>query len=168
MLIGSQYISLGIAVVTFLVALLPRNYSEENSRHGQHHLSIWPRLLRFPLFWIRLALVVMVIIQGLNPAWHYVSSSAGWWMEMNPYIEWLPHGTELPAKLGNPWRSLLVIGATWLIVCSLWIGITRRRSLQIILATLAGNAFLLAIIAGAQRLTQTNKILWFIDSPNQI
>lgn len=164
----SQYVSAGLAVVTFIVALWPRHYTELNSRVGAHHLSLWPRLLHFPLFWLGLLLMLYVTIQGLNPAWTFAEGHKMWWMQRINHIAWLPHGTIAPGLRGNPWTSLLVYGATWLTACSLWVGITRRRSLYILLLGLAINALLLAGIAFAQRLSNTNLILWFIKSPNQI
>ncbi len=149
MRLWAQYISIGLAALTFIIALIPRHYTDENSRTGSHHLSLWPRLLKFPLFWIGLLLLIYIAIQG-------------------PHIKWLPHGAESPIDWANPWRALMIYGSAWLLMCSLWIGITRRRALQIILVGLVSNGLLLAIIAAAQRLTGTNKILWFVDSPNQI
>lgn len=168
MRIWSQCIAAGLAIVTFIVAVLPRNYTQENSRSGSHHLSIWPRLLKFPVFWFGFCLMIYIVIQGLNPAWRYVQFNQSWWMEKIPHLTWLPHGTESPPRIGNQWRSLLVLGTAWLTACSIWIGITRRRSLQIILGGLVISAVLLAIVAAAQRLTHTNEILWWFKSPNQI
>ena len=168
MRLWAQYISISLATLTFIIALIPRHYTDENSRAGSHYLSMWPRLLKFPLFWIGLLLLIYIAIQGINPAWRYISTEKGWWMTGVPYIKWLPHGTESPIDWANPWRALMIYGSAWLLMCSLWIGITRRRALQIILVGLVGNGLLLAIVAAAQRLTGTNKILWFVDSPNQI
>lgn len=169
MRLWTQYISICIAVVTFVFAMLPRNYSEENSRNGrQHHLSMWPRLLRFPLFWIGLIILGYIAIQGINPAWVHTPTEKGWTMKRLPHIDWLPHGTLSPIERGNPWRILLTYGSVWLCACSLWVGITRRRSLQIILLGLVSSALLLALVAAAQRITETNKVLWFVSSPNQI
>jgi len=93
MRIWSQFTFSGIALLTFIVAILPRNYTEENSRAGRHHLSIWPRLVKFPLFWLGGILMIYMAAQGLNPAWRYVVSSFGWWMESMPHIKWLPDVT---------------------------------------------------------------------------
>ena len=168
MRLWAQIISIVLAALIFIVALIPRSYTDENSRTGSHYLSMWPRLLRFPLFWIGALLLIYIAIQGLNPAWRYVSTDQGWWMTRITYINWLPHGTESPLDWANPWRALMIYGSAWLLMCSLWIGITRRRALQVILVGLVSNGLLLAIVAAAQRLTGTNKILWFVDSPNQI
>lgn len=168
MRLWAQIISIVLAALIFIVALIPRSYTDENSRTGSHYLSMLPRLLRFPLFWIGALLLIYIAIQGLNPAWRYVSTDQGWWMTRITYINWLPHGTESPLDWANPWRALMIYGSAWLLMCSLWIGITRRRALQVILVGLVSNGLLLAIVAAAQRLTGTNKILWFVDSPNQI
>lgn len=164
----TQAVNAGLALATFIVAAWPRNYTEFNSPAGPHRWTIWPRLLRFPLFWLGACLMLYIAIQGFNPAWAYQTDGKIWWMHQINHILWLPHGTQAPILYGNPWRSLLVDGAVWLTACALWAGITRRRSLHILLVGLAVNALLLSAVAFAQRLTKTNEILWFIKSPNQI
>lgn len=165
----SHWIGCSLAVVAFIVALWPRHYTEANSRQGRFHLTMWPRLLRFPLFWAGLLLLAYITIQGFNPAWTWMANEKGaWWMQRIPHVEWLPHGTISPLKMGNPLSGLMIYGAGWLTLCAIWVGVTRRRSLQIILYGIAANALLLAGLAIAQRLTGTDKILWFQESPNQI
>ena len=64
----AQWISLGFAVLGFGVSLLPRRYTEEETGSNAFRLVMWPRLAKFPLWWLGLALLALVTIQGLNPA----------------------------------------------------------------------------------------------------
>jgi hypothetical protein len=51
-------------------------------------------------------------------------------------------------------------------VCSLWIGITRRRSLQVLFTVIAANGLALAVFGLGQRLLGNGKIFGFFESPN--
>ncbi len=61
---------------------------------------------------------------------------------------------------------MLVLGSAWLTVCTVWVGFTRRRSLQVLLLVVAANGLALAVLGIAQRLAGNGKIFWFYDSPN--
>lgn len=162
----SQAISLALAVLGFAVALTPRNYTEDFSSAGRFRLVMWPRLLRFPIFWAGLLLLAYIVVGGLNPAWTYVSDSRGWWMESRPHVAWLPSGVDGRFFFGGgPWRTLIVYASGWLVVCTLWIGITRRRTAQFLLITLVVNGLLLALLAFAQRITGSHRIFWLVTSP---
>lgn len=164
--VWSQWVSLGIAAVTFILAVAPRNYRGDLAEDGRpFRLIHWPRLLRFPLFWIGGTFLAYILVQALNPAWRYEHTTEAWWLRRIPHLTYLPHGMETPFALANPWRSLLIYGSTWLTVCSLWVGITRRKSLRIIFETLAVNAFILALVGLAERGDHADKILWFWHPP---
>jgi hypothetical protein len=161
----AQWISLGFGVAEFALALRPRHYTEEFSGEGNFILYPFPKLWRFPIFWSGLALLLYVVIQALNPAYHYVLKGRAWWMEPMAHINWLPAGTAVPFEIAGQWRALLVWTPAWLAVCSIWIGFTRRRTLQYFFTILAANGFALAVLAIAQRMTGARLMYWFWQSP---
>lgn len=156
----SQITAAALACCTFILSLCPRNYSDALATNGEFVLQTWPRLLRFPLFWLGLALLALLIVQGCNPAWAFQHDGRAWWMRRVTHIEWLPTGVSTPFERYNVWRSFLVFAAVWLTLCALWIGITRRRTLQLMLAVLLGNAVLLALVGFVHRLSGEAKVLW--------
>ncbi len=164
MRLWSQYIVGGLALLAFAVALIPRNYTNEHHAGGSFHLRTWPKLMRFPIFWLGLIYFVIILIQIANPAWQVVSSEKGWWLQRIEYIRWLPHGVaDTPASMMNGWRTMLIQGAAWLLVCALWIGVTRRKTSRILITTIALNGVAIALILFLQRLTGTRELLWFVD-----
>ena len=167
MRLWAQWISLGFAGVGFVLALVPREYSEEHTGSNRFRLIMWPKLIKFPLFWIGLALLAYITLQGLNPSWQYTRHPAGgWYIVPIANIEWLPTSVRAPFKIAGPWRQLLIYGAAWLTVCTLWVGFTRRRTVQLLLITLAANGLALAVFGIAQRMLGNERIFWFVTSPN--
>src|SRR5258708_28936293 len=53
----AQISSLALAAIGFAVALMPRNYTEEDTGSNSFRLIMWPKLVRFPLFWLGFMLV---------------------------------------------------------------------------------------------------------------
>jgi len=163
----AQALSLLFALAGFFIALAPRNYTEQFTASGNFRLLTWPKLVRFPVFWAGLLVLIYIVVQGLNPAWAYVNDPRGWWMEPRPHVGWLPSGTEGPFFFGGgPWRTLIVYASAWLVVCSIWIGFTRRRTAQLFVTALAANGFALAVFALVQRLTTRTRMFWFWQPPN--
>jgi O-antigen ligase len=156
----TQFISLGLAVTAFVVALVNRHYRGELAPSGDFKLIIWPKLIRFPLFWLGLLFLGYILVQALNPAWVYVSDGKAWWLERIPNIEWLPAGMVTPFKDMNAWRELMIYGTAWLLVCALWVGVTRRATIQWLLTIVAANGALLAVIGILQRVTHAKYMLW--------
>jgi O-antigen ligase len=163
MRVWSQWIALALAVAGFVVALWPRNYTEEHTGANRFRLIMPPKLLRFPLFWIGLLLLGLVATQALNPAWEYVLQGKTWWMQRIAHIEWLPSGVRVPFARWGPWRMLLIYGAIWLAVCAVWVGLTRRRSVQVLVAVIAANGLALSALGVTQRLLPNGKMFWFWD-----
>ncbi len=162
----TQWISLGLSAIGFILALLPRNYTEDQTSGNEFRLIMWPKLFKFPIFWLGAALLGLVATQALNPAWQYQTDGKGWWMTAIPHVGWLPTGVEAPFLKWNQWRMLVFYSAAWLTVCTIWIGLTRRRSVQALLFILAGNGLLIGVFGLAQRLLGNGKIFWFYESPN--
>ena len=160
----SQLASLVLSALAFAIALIPRRHTEEFSRDGRpsSHSSI-RRLIAFPGFWLGAFTLGYALIQALNPAWTYKEGTGGeWWMEPIAYTAWLPTGASTPFEDWSSWRSLIVWSSAWLLVCSLWIGVTRRASIRALLVILAVNGAILALLGVLQKVAGNGKILWFI------
>jgi O-antigen ligase len=159
----AQLISLGLAVPSFVLALWPRNYRGEFTQGSDFRLHTWPRLLRFPIFWGGLLFLGYILAAALNPAWEHVSTGIVWFIKSVPgHITWLPTSIDAPFERMNAWRVLVIMSSTWLLVCALWIGLTRRVSVHALLVVLVVNGSLLGLIAILQKMTEAKAMLWFI------
>ena len=161
----SQFVTLGLSLIAFGIALVPRQYTEAYAREGEFKLVMWPKLMRFPIFWLGLALLLYMTMQGLNPSWAYHMRDTTWWMEPVDHLKWLPTGMTAPYAEMNALHTIILYAAPWLTACALWVGITRRVTLVGLLATLAVNSGLLAVVGALQKVAGNGKILWFIDPP---
>ena len=112
-----EIISLGLAVVGFALALVNRHYTPEHAREGEFKLVMWPKLARFPIFWLGLALMLFMAVQGLNPSWKYAYANQSWRMVPIPHLSWLPTGMDTPMTAGsdiriwevmNVWRMMII------------------------------------------------------------
>jgi hypothetical protein len=129
---------------------------------------MWPRLAKFPIFWIGLALLGYIALQGFNPGWIYETNGKTWWMRKIEAKRWLPTGVIAPFAKYNQWRMLLIYGSGLMTVCAIWVAFTRRRTVQLFLITLAVNGLLIAVLGVAQRISGATKIYWLFDSPNAL
>jgi O-antigen ligase len=164
--VWSQFMSLGFAALAFGVALINRQYRGELAPQGDFKLIMWPKLIRFPIFWLGLLLLGYILIQALNPAWTYVQEGTRWWLEPLDHISWLPAGMETPYKDMNPWRVLVIYGSAWLLVCALWVGITRRAAIQTLLTVVVINGAVFSIVGILQKVTGAKFILWGLKEAN--
>lgn len=165
MRLWAQIPSLVLALAGFVLALVPRNYTEEHTGANRFRLVMWPKLIRFPLFWLGLAFLGYVALQALNPAWEYRTDGQVWWMRPLTPTPWLPAGVDVPFATGGPWRMLTIYTSVWLTVCTLWVGFTRRRTLQRLLIAVAINGVALAALGLAQKLLPNGKMFWFWPPP---
>lgn len=166
MYLWSQIPSLVLSLLAFGLALWPRNYTEEFTPEGSFRLLMWPKLKNFPIFWLGLLFLGTIVVQALNPNWQFMQGDQGWWMQACDFVNWLPHGAAGPRWImTNPWRELLVYASAWLLVCALWVGVTRRRTLQLLLTVLIVNAGLLAVFGIAQRALGADKMFWIWPQP---
>ena len=161
-----QIISLSLAGLSFVLSLLPRNYTPEHTGAASFRLLTFPKLLKFPVFWLGLALLGLVAAQALNPAWIHETDGKLWWARKIPCLEWLPTGVDTKFAHGGPWRMLVIYASAWLTACAVWVAFTRRRTVQLLFMTLAFNGLLLALFGIAQRLLGNGKMFWFFESPN--
>ena len=66
--VWSQVTALSLSLLALLLALWPRFYSSDLTEGPEFHLRSWPRLIRFPLFWLGLALLGYIALQAANPS----------------------------------------------------------------------------------------------------
>lgn len=190
----SQLTSLGLSAVGMVLALIPRRYDgdygvpmgtrkpetgdlkpESRSRSAQSsglrsqvsgfRLTPWPRLLRFPLFGIGFALLAYIVVQGLNPSWVWERNEKVWWLRRVNDIAWLPTSIDTPFERFNLWRQFIIYTTAWLTVCALWVGITRRKSLHILLGVLVANAMVLGLVGFVHKASGVSKLLWLREFP---
>lgn len=163
--VWAQALSAGLATLAIGVALLPRTYEVPGAGGTSVRYFPWRKLFAFPLFWCGLALLVYVALQALNPAWTYHRNAREWWLVPRPHLAWLPTSVDAPFEQMNAWRKVMIWSAPWLAVCAAWIGITRRIGAQALVATLAANGTLVAVLGILQSLSGTRKIYWQLDFP---
>lgn len=189
--VWSQATALGLSVLGFVVALWPRTYEGEHAilfsnqqpavggqrsfahnqepithnRAGAYRVSAMPRLLRFPLFWLGLILLAYIGLQAWNPSWVWTRNATSWWLVRVNDIEWLPTSIETPFARFNLWRQFIIYATVWLTVCALWIGITRRRTLHILLGILVANACILGVLGFVHKAVKETKVLWLQEFP---
>jgi len=187
----SQISALGLAALGFAVALWPRvydgdhgisfraerseignlkpegsNISGPRSQLSGFRINPLPRLLKFPLFWLGLALLAYLGLQALNPSWIWERSATTWWLRRVNDIPWLPTSIDTPYERFNLWRQFIIYTTVWLTVCALWIGITRRKTLHILLGVLVANACILGLIGFVHKASGAEKLLWLQAFPN--
>jgi O-antigen ligase len=165
----AQLVSFGLALVGLAIAFWPREDSDRGAadeRTGTSGGTGGRKLRSFPIFWLGIAGALFVGVQMLNPAWRYTQSAGAYWLIAVPHLDWLPHGiAQAPFATANAGRVMLMLASPWLVACSLWIGITRRRSAIALLTALALNGVVIAAIALLQRLTHATELLWHWPAP---
>jgi O-antigen ligase len=162
----SQCTSLALAAIGFAVAARPRRYTEADANGNAVQVQVRPlqRLWHFPVFWIGLALLAYIAIQGFNPAFRYKENAAYCWLEPLARVSWLPAGMDVPFTTAGPWRALIVHASVWLALCTVWIGFTRRLTFRLLFTFLVANGVLLAFLGLAQLLTHAPGIFWTVKS----
>lgn len=161
----AQVVSLGIGLLALLLALVTRRYTGELAPQGQFRLVMWPRLVRFPVFWLGLVLFAYVLVQALNPSWTRVSAPPVWYIQSQEHVAWLPNGVDAPFERMNAWRMLCFWGGAWALGCALWTGVTRRAAVIALVNVLIVSAVVMAIVAIAGKISGATKIFWFIPAP---
>lgn len=157
----AQMTALVLSVAAIVVAVQRRIYDEPYVRTERFMLYPLHKLWRFPVFWLGLLFLGYILIQALNPSHVRTHDQTGWWMEPVKHIMWLPTSMSASFAHNNPWRSLITFGASWLLVCALWIGLTRRSAVINLLSVVVINGTLLALVAILQKVTNAREVLWF-------
>lgn len=159
-----QLTSAGLGLVSFVLAMLPRRYSGDLAPQGAFVLHPWSRALKFPVFWIGLFILAYIGCQALNPAYLRATAGIYWWLAPVQHVGWLPSSVDAPFERMNAWRILAILFGTWTIACALWVGISRRVSIQSILSAVAINGTLLALLGILQKITHAKGIFWIVTS----
>ncbi len=138
--------STAFSILTFLLLFIPNGEYGNTSEIRQNIRN----LLHFPLFWIGLAMMAYITIQGLNPAVTVIMAGKGWKLHLlRDVIAWLPTGVDAPfAGPGgmNAWRQMCIFGSAWLMLSTLWCGLSSRRMWKILFCVFVANAIALAVL----------------------
>lgn len=166
----AQVTSLCLAAVGLAVALTAGSGYTDGRRQmsdgGIGDSEVRPRssvvrLLKFPPFWIGLALLAYMLVQASNPFARYGTDGKIWWLKTVPNIAWLPTSIDSPFAQFNLWRQFIIYSSAWLTVCTVGIGITRRRSVMILLGGLALNSLVLTLLGFYLRMVHPlHQVLW--------
>lgn len=139
-------VATGLAAITLACLFIPTgtpDSAESAKRNGV-------RLLKFPLFWVGIALGIYITIQGCFPGISVEWLEKSWRLHFVPDLpQWLPTGIDagfgFEPKMGmNAWRQLCIFGAPWMILCALWCGLRSRRAWKFLLWIVVLNAVALA------------------------
>ena len=151
---------------TFALSIIPltRNWNGTDGQHG--NVQNFKRLLEFPVFWLGLLFLIYIGIQGMNPSWVQVKGENGWWVEELSAVSWLPSGVRADYQSMNAFRVMASFSAAHLLVCGLWIGLRRRKSVLRVLWIFSISGFLMAVLAILQKFTGADAVYWRIPSPN--
>ena len=139
-------VATGLAALSFACLFLPMGTSD-SATSARRNLV---RLIKFPLFWVGIALWIYITIQGCIPGVIVDWQGSSWRINLvadSP--EWLPTGVDasfgFEPRMGmNAWRELCIFGVPWLILCTLWCGLRSRKLWKILLWVVLANALLLA------------------------
>jgi O-antigen ligase len=165
----SQAICLALSATGFTIAVWPRRYEGElNEQNRSFRLLPWRKLRRFPIFWLGLALIALIACEALNPSWTYVRTAKLWWLTRTQSVLWLPTSIAAPFDLFNSWRSLIICMSAWLTACAVWVGITRRRSLRILLTVFVVDGLVLSGLLVAQHVAGDARIPWPLTAWTQM
>ncbi len=161
----TQYILSVLSVIGFLILFVR---FEDHSAGRRENLN---RLVRFPVFWLGLMLMLYMGIQAFNVAWVYATDGRVWWLQRLNHITWLPSGMETPIdglKIGgmNVYRMMMLYGTPWLLTCTVWVGLRRRKSILIILWVLVISYGLWSILGLTQLAAGVDRILWHYTPPS--
>lgn len=141
--------SVVLSALTFAALFVPLPGRDSGAERREN----FRRLLRFPVFWLGIALFAFMLCQDLNASREILLQEKGWWKILyHPeHIEWLPNGVDAPFGLNNEKfsmnavRQMCIFGCAWLVLCSLWCGLRSRRVRTWLLWGLSINATLLAV-----------------------
>lgn len=147
----TQLASAAVSGLGFFLSLWSRHYEDDDGRAYQ--LVLWPKLIKWPVFWIGLTVFCLIIVQGVNPSWRYIQSGPFWSLIRLKDVAWLPGGIEVPFQKFGVWRQLIIFSDGWFMACSIWVGFTSRRSLRVVMGVIAGNAVALALLLFVQHAT---------------
>lgn len=160
----TQVVACFLAATCLAASLLPR--------HGDSHsvttAGQCKRLVRFPVFWFGCLFLILVGIQVFNTAWTLEGTEGFHWVEEDEHASWLPAGISTPWGMRGPLQGWLVFGTVFFTTWAAWIGITRRKSIIMLLGIVVCNAGVLALLGFAHIARSRPKILWFFEPPAEV
>jgi hypothetical protein len=156
----AQWITLMLAVLAFAALFTPMADFRAWPVSPTARIG-WRRLVKFPVFWIGLAILVYGITAALNPSRVFVVAGSRAWLEATPHVWWLPQSITSSFWPMNAWRALLMIVPAWLATCSAWAGLETEQAWQRLLGAVAVNGLLLALFGIIQRLAGAQEMFWF-------
>jgi O-antigen ligase len=127
------------------------------------------RLISWPPFWFSFLFLLYLLIGALNPAAELVRDERGWWVEavQAPLATWLPTSVRSDYQPMNAWRVLASFTATFTLIWGLWAGLTRRKSVLLVLWCLLLSGAGMGLVAILQHLTEAKAVLWTFPSSNK-
>lgn len=142
----SVLVATGLAALSFACLFLPTGTPDS----AQSARRNFVRLMKFPLFWIGIALWIYITIQGCIPGVVVDWRESFWRLHLvSDAPKWLPTGIDagfgFEPRMGmNAWRQLCVFGVPWMILCTLWCGLRSRKLWKVLLWIFLLNAAVLA------------------------
>jgi O-antigen ligase len=153
-LLWVEWASLAFALLLFVTVALAYPGELKAAERPLH------RLIRFPFFWLGLAVLAYVAIQAQNVAWERVQ--LGRVTGMRPVegaIPWLPQGFVTPLEQENPFRWMLRLIPAWLAFCSVWMGLRGRSGVLLVALLLGGSLVVWSGVAFYQAFSGATHIL---------
>jgi len=127
-------------------------------------------LLRFPPFWIGVALFSYIAVQSVNPWGVVVERDLTWNILPQDHISWLPAGLAAPF-IGdrdpggmNGWRQMLILSGPWMLLCALRIGVSHRRTYARLAWIVGINALAIAVVGNVAYASKQKEFLGYAPS----
>jgi len=155
-------VTLGLALVAFAALFAPM-FDYRLWPRSDKARAAWSRLVRFPVFWLGLAILIYGTVAALNPWRALTADGRVGWYEAIPYIAHLPHAMETPFEEMNAWKALLQIAPAWLVACAIWAGVGHAGLLRGLVGWVAVNGALLAGLGMLELWTGTREMFWVYD-----
>lgn len=180
----SLHIMLVGGLLTFTLALVPvggqgagnRERGVSNEKQGKppttqrlnDSSSPIPHLFRTPAFYCVAGFLLYLAIGALNPAWEVASDERGWWLAPveKKLAVFLPGSVASTYEPMNAWRIFNMHLAAFSLALGLRIGLKHRRMVLAVLWGLLLSGAGMALVAIAQHLNGTKKVLWTLASEN--
>ena len=139
-------VATGLAALTFACLFLPVG-TPDSAASAKRNCA---RLMKFPLFWLGLALGIYMAVQACIPGAELIWQGTRWRVHLLEEAPgWLPTGIDggfgFESQEGmNAWRQLCIFGTPWLLLCALWCGLRSRTLWKVLLWCFLLNAVVLA------------------------
>lgn len=130
-------------------------------------------LLRFPPFWIGVALFGYIAVQSLNPWGLVVERDLTWNIVPQDHITWLPAGLAAPF-IGdrdpggmNGWRQMLILSGPWMLLCALRVSLLRERTYVTLSWLICLNALAVGFVGNLFAAARAREFLGFRPWPDR-